>query len=363
MDPNTNVNEFLEAAKAAIAQAGAIGAETAGLRKEREEAENRVNGLKKDQSEQIADTCRRRRAEIDKTYGAELDKCNVQLKKAQQRREKARNQGMKERIADETADIKADIKAINARIRADFKAEHVPGWCNSRFFGALYFPDGLGDVLIIIISFAVAFFVIPYGMYKLFFDGSIVALVIIYILDVLLFGGIYIGISRHTVMEHADVLRQAKLRRREIREDRRKIQSIIRSIEEDENESCYDLAQYDDEIAHIRQQLADITMKKNEAVSTFENVTRNIIADEIISAGRPAIDDAEKRLGDVTARFTAAEAARKQKTEELAGKYEPYLGREFMSITRIERLQAIISHGTSTNISEAIEEYNRQYDI
>jgi len=363
MEPITDLNKFFEDAKRELSEYHELGNETNQLKSEREKLDGQLAQLIKQRDESISQTCKKRRSEIDKTYDSELSKGSERLRKAQNKRDKAKSQGVRERIADETAELRGDNKNIESSIRSSFKSEGVPGFCNTKLYYALYFPKSFGDVLIIILCFAIAFFLIPFAIYKLCFDTNTLALIIIYILDVLLFGGLYVGISRATVVQHHDVLVSGQNARMTIETNKKKIAHITKSIQNDTNESYYDLAVYDDEIAHIKQQLADVTMQKNEAINTFENVTKNIITDEITNNAKGAIDETSAKLESTTAAYNDAEQRRKAKALELSNNYEVYLGKEFMSRAKIEKLQEIIAHGTATNISEAIEEYNRQYDI
>ena len=80
---------------------------------------------------------------------------------------------------------------------------------------------------------------------------------------------------------------------------KRKSKSLSHSIEKDGNEDIYDLEKYDDEIACAQQELSDIAAKKKDAISSFENVTRNIIADEIEGNHRAEIEEKEQKLQEV----------------------------------------------------------------
>lgn len=363
MEPTQDLNLFLAGAKAALAEISQLNAETAKLREEKSKLEASVDSQKRKLEDTLDQTYNKRRSEIDKTYDGEIAKCNDKLKRARAKREKAKNQGVKGRIADETAYLRKDIKNIESQIRSEFKKNGIPSFCNSGFYFSLFMPRSFKDILILILTFAITFFLIPFGIWKLFFEGNTIALLIIYVIDILLFGGIYIAISQSTVTKHHDALIRVRALKKKIADDRRNIDDITDNIRNDSNESHYDLAVYDDEIAHITQQLADITMQKNEAISKFENVTRNIITEEITGNARPAIEEAEAKLADVTARFNETDSARKAKALEISSNYEVYLGKEFMNRSKIEKLEDIINHGTVTNISEAIEEYYRQTDI
>ncbi|MDO4939520.1 MAG: hypothetical protein Q4E54_06125 [Lachnospiraceae bacterium] len=363
MEPNQDLKAFINSAEQALAELNELNTQTSQLKSEKASLESNVNQQKKKLDDTLNQTYKKRRDEIDKTYDGEIAKCNDKLRRAKAKREKAKNQGIKERISDETAPLRGEIKGIESQINSEIKKNGVPSMCNSGLFFSLFMPGSFKDILIIILLFAVVFFLIPFGVWKLFFDGSTIALFIIYVIDVLVFGGLYITISQSTVMKHHDSLVKIRSQRKEIAEAKKQIDHLADSIKNDSNESQYDLAVFDDEIAHINQQLADITMTKNDAISKFENVTKNILTEQIVSNAKPAIDEATAKLNEVTARLNEVDAARNAKALEISDKYEVYLGREFMTRSKLEELAQIIDHGTVTNISEAKEEYYRQTDI
>ena len=78
------------------------------------------------------------------------------------------------------------------------------------------------------------------------------------------------------------------------------------------NEDIYDLEKYDDEIACAQQELSDIAAKKKDAISSFENVTRNIIADEIEGNHRAEIEEKEQKLQEVNDSLAQLESSIRQ---------------------------------------------------
>ena len=61
---------------------------------------------------------------------------------------------------------------------------------------------------------------------------------------------------------------------------------IEKSIRRDKNEKMYNLEKFDDEIAQLEQEIRRISTQKQEALNSFEQVTKTIIADEILSGSQ-----------------------------------------------------------------------------
>ena len=358
-------NQFLNDAKVALANANALNAKVAQLKKKKSKADAAFENEKKSVAATIDQRIKKRRDEIKNTYDSELDKANELLRKASAKKAKAKNQGIKERIADETYALRDTNRSLNSQIKTNFRRAKVPFYCEWGIFYRLFYPQSVLDFLIIILAFAICFAAIPFGLWHfLFSDKGIAALVVIYIADIVVFGGLVLAINRATVLKHQSVLTDAVQLRKIIANNEKKIDNIVNSIRNDSSEAHYDLGSYDDEIARIKQQLADITMKKNDALNTFENVTKNIITDEINNNAKAKLDELSAQCDEIGAELTEADTRRNEAAMDLSNNYEVYLGKEFMTEERINALQEIINHGTASNLSEAIEEYkDKLYDI
>ncbi len=361
MDQNTiNYPEFFDAAKQALRDRDELKLQEENLRDACDGLEKDLEAEKKQMNDAIALTIKKRQSEVTKTYDSEIEEGQAKLKKAGAKREKAKSIGVKERIAQETASLNAENKELAESIKTLFKNNNVPGICNTDLYYTIFFPHRFFDFVKLIILFAVIFALLPCGIYYFLPAKKPIYLVIIYIAIVLIFGGLYIAIGNATKLKHLDILLKGKGIRDEIHLNKKKIKTITTSILRDKNESKYNLAEFDDEISHINQELADTTMKKKEALQTFENVTKNIITDEITENARPRLEEITAKLTETRAQLRDIESKRKSKVLEITDNYEMYLGKEFLNAEGIDALADIMAHGTAANISEAIEEYHKR---
>ncbi len=310
---------------------------------------------KKTLEETINSTVRKRREAIASRYDAEMDKAEEKLKKARVKREKAKNQGMKERISEETADLRSENRDVQMQIKTLFKQKHIPAYCNTGWYYALFFPRHLGELVIFLVTVLICFLAIPYGAYMLVPERQPLHLLGIYFLAVLIFGGFYILVTNRTKARHMETLKEARLMRDHIYSNNKKIRLITRSIQRDKNEKMYDLEKYDDEISQLEQEIQNIASQKQEALNSFEQVTKTIISDEILSGAKPRIDELSARYREIKKAIVETEAEMKQKNLEITGKYAGYLGKEYMDPMKIGELMEIIRSGRASNISEAIE--------
>ncbi|RGY97693.1 hypothetical protein [Clostridium sp. AM58-1XD] len=303
---------------------------------------------KKTVNDNIAATIKKRREEINSSYDKEIAKGQDKLKKARVKREKAKSQGMKERIAEETADLHKENRDLKLQMKTMFQKNHVPAVCNSSLYYAMFFPRWFGEILKLLIAVLICFLAVPYGIYLALPEKKTWMMVVICFLCVVIFGGLYIWISNRTKLLHMEVLRTGRTLRDQMHSNRKKIRVITSSIKKDRNEALYDLEKYDDEIARVEQELQDVANKKKEALNTFEQVTKMIISDEIANNARPRVDKLREEFQQVTAGTKELEGQIKDMTLFITDHYGTYLGNEFLNPLKIGELSEIIKSGKAS---------------
>ena len=325
------------------------------LKEQGERQEKELAAAKKAVTDSVNQTIKKRRSEIDASYDKEIAKGQERLKKARSQREKAKNKGMKERIAEETSQLREHNRDLQVQMKTIFQKDKVPVFCRTTFYYALYYARGLKERLIGLVTFLICFLVLPCGIYFLLPDRKIWYLVLVYFADIIIFGGLYVTIGNRSRSRYHDALKQGREIRNLLNSNEKKIKVITHSIEKDGNEDIYDLEKYDDEIACAQQELSDIAAKKKDAISSFENVTKNIIADEIEGSHKAEIEEKEQKLKEVNNNLAELENSIRQQNIHITDTYGPYLGKEYLDTDKLMELSRIIQAGTASNITEAIE--------
>ena len=308
----------------------------------------------------VNSTVKKRRDEIEKSYDDELGKLQDKLKRTRTRREKAKNQGIKERIKEETQELHAHNRELAVRMRTLFQSDRVPFVCKSPLYYALYFPRGFKEFLTVLITFAICFLLIPCGIYKLLPEQKTLYLAMIYGVDVVVFGGLYILIGNWTKDRHLAALQEGRSIRSLIAANNRKIAVITSSIRRDRSEALYDLEKYDDEISQMEQDLEETAKKKKDALNTFENVTKTILTDEITGNSRAKLEQLKEAHQEVESRLHYTETVIKEKRIFITDTYECYLGKEFLNPEKLDALKHILDNSTAVNLSEVIAEYRER---
>lgn len=311
-------------------------------------------------ADMIQQTVKKRREEVTATYDREISKAQEQMKKARGKREKAKNQGMKERIADETSELHAYNRELRMRMKTIFKQNHVPGYCNTSLYYSLYFARGWKEFFSFFLFAAVVFAAIPCGAYFLIPDRKPLYLVLIYVVDIFVCGGIYLKIGNVTKVRYMDSLKEGRKIRDQIRSNNKKIQVITTTIRKDRNDSQYDLEKYDDEIAQFQQELNDVTAKKKEALNAFESVTKNILQDEIENNHKERLEQLRTEYEQVKEQLRIVSSEVKNRRLDVTDHYGTYLGKEFTDPEKIDVLCQLVREGKAQNVSDAIAAYGSQ---
>lgn len=356
----TDYSAFLADAGQAVGELTELERREQELSAEEQQLEKTLESEKKAVSDAIHSTIRRRNDEISSSYDKEIAKGQDRLKRIRAKREKAKSQGVRDRIEEETAELKSHNRELKVKLRTLLQQKHVPFFCGSGFYYSLFFPRSVREFLTLLITLCVCFLAVPFGIYSLLPEQKLLVLFGIYFGVILVFGGLYIMISNTTRGRYGDTLKEGRAIRSQMQTNCQMMRVIIRNIKKDKNEAIYNLEKYDDEIAQLEEDLEQIARKKKEALSTFDNVTRTIIADEITSNSQQKIDELGEKLEEAAGQRRYVETMLKEKKIFITDNYESYLGHEFLTAERLEALKELIDSGRAKNITEAIDLYKNR---
>lgn len=358
--PITDYGAFFDAAKQAVQELDDLKQKEKMLQNLEKQLESSLKTKQKQVSETIALTVKKRNDEIAKSYDVEIAKTQDLLKKVRGKREKARNQGEKERIADETQGLIHDNEELRDQMKTMFRTNHVPGFCAGNLYYALYFTKELKEMMTVFLMVMLCFLLIPCGIYMALPQKMTLYLILIYVVDILLFGGLYVKIGNSTKMKHMDCLKEGRNIRNQIAANKKQMKKIAKSIRKDKNETVYNLEKFDDEIAQLEQDKMQAERQKKEALNTFETVTKTIISDEIMENHKEEFDQMESDLAKTVADLKETQSAARTKALYITDHFEVYAGKEYMTLEKLEELEEIIASGKAANLSDAIINYKSQ---
>lgn len=355
--PITDYAAFFDGARQAVKELEQLRQKQDQLEDDEKKLEKSLQARQRMVAETISVTLKQRTEEISKSYDAEISKLQDQLKKVRAKREKAKNQGVKERIEEDTAPLEKENQDLAARMKTLFRSNHVPGYCRNGYYYALYFTKGFKEAGWLLLTLLVCFLAVPCGIYFLIPERKSLYLIFIYVAVIFIFGGLYVVIGNRTKLKYMDVLKEGRTIRNKIRSNHKEMKVIAKTIRRDKNESVYNLEKFDDEIAQLSQDMDQVTKKKKDALNTFETVTRTIISDEIAGNHKEELDQMQADLEETTESLRTMRNLIKETALSMTDHYEVYVGKDFMTEERLNALDRIIKSGSASNISEAIVVY------
>ncbi len=244
-------------------------------------------------------------------------------------------------------------------MRTLFQKNRVPAFCGSTLYYALYYPRAEGDRAVSHNSGAVFSGAALRRLFFLIQQRQMWILAAVYFADVLLLGGAYVTVGNRTRLRYEETLKRGRAIRNTLRSNCKKIKVITRSIQRDGDEALYNLEKYDDEIAWAEKELEEIASRKRDALITFENVTKNIISDEIMEHNRKRLDEMEAACEETSEALKKLESSIREQNIHITDTYGPYLGKEFMEPDQLTELLKIFQSGSASNLTEAMDIYRK----
>lgn len=348
---------FLAEARNALDELSVMSDREKQLRADEERLERTLETEKKAVADNIRLTVKKRAEEISASYDKEIVKGQDRLKRVRSKREKAKSQGVKDRIEEETATLRDYNRELRLKMKSLFQQKHVPRYCRSALYYCLYFPRWFKEFLVLLLMILIFFLGIPCGIYYLIPNRQPLYLAGIYLLDILVFGGVYIAVGNKGKLHNLETLKEGRKIKDQIHSNDKKIKVITSTIRKDRNESLYNLEKYDDEIAQIEQELTRVTDQKKEALNTFESVTKVIISDEIMHNNQERLDGLEEEYEQAAGQLRATEAKVKERRLYITDHYGMYLGSDLLEPLKIAELAALVQEDKAKNLSEAVEMY------
>ncbi len=326
------------------------------LLKEEARLDKLIAGKEKDLNDETENTLKKRKSELVATFESQLTALNARNKKIKAKKEKDKGVKVSERIFEETAELRDRNKELALEIKTKLKAGKTPKLCNTTLFYALFMPKGIGELLLFFAVLLLVFLVIPFGIYLLFFAKkfSELALAIIYVILILLVGSAYLAVNNKIKEPHLDTIRAVRLLRNQYRRNSKNVRDIQKGIKNDADESAYGLEQYDDELNEIAAEITRVTEEEKQAVTVFETETAPQIKEEIRGRYASELASLKESYTDVCANQKATEDKVKEYSLMMSKQYEAYIGKDMLTVQKLDRLISRIEKGEANDIGEAL---------
>lgn len=331
------------------------------LNSEEVKLEKSILNKEKAISDEISSTTKKRKDEIEDSYNAPIETIRTRIKKIRSKKEKSKNTKKTERIEAETAELREEFRQLSLEGKATFKKNKIPAACNTKLFYSLFMPKGMGDLLIICISLILVLFALPCFIYFIILpEEQMIYLVLIYIITVVFFGGIYMLIENNIKDKHRDSIQMVRIIRNNMVQNKKKRKKIKKNIVKDKDESLYGLEKFNQELQELDKEILALSEQKKEALTIFENTTRFVISEEIKLRHQEELAQIQREYDRIYTEVKNNEVKIKKLSIDITSYYETYLGKEFMSVEKLSQLESLMNDNKLATISEAITLYKQE---
>lgn len=341
------------------------------LRNELAEYRNQEKNLKKtivteEKSilDEIAQTIRKRKNEIEKVYDDQIEANKAKSRAVRAKRDKAKSKRVDERVAEETSELTEENRQLQVEMRTLFKAQHVPSICLSKLFYALFMTKRFLEILVLIVAILVMYAGIPSLVYLLcvnvfFKDSAQVTILCTLTVSLTLFvlGFIYLLVVNKVKIKHYDTLMEGRGIKDKIAANKRQMKAIRNKINKDKDDSVYGLDKFDKKLEDLEEELNQISMEKQEAMTVFENETKQLLTNEVNDRRLGTLEQMKASIETMEEEMTTLDEDIQNSSLAIANNYGAILGKEFCTPTKVADLISLMEDGTADTVSEAIAAY------
>ena len=319
------------------------------------EAERALNTLKKTIEKEKEDTVKARRGDIESDYARQLKASENNISKAESERSKARTKGVNDRIAESLIPAKAEIKDLKGQIAAIVKSSGLPAFCKGKAFYTLFCAKGVGEILKLVLLFLLVLVALPFAV-TYFLQKTWMKILVFIAIDAAAVL-IYILIYSATVARKQDAVAQCRYIVDRIKADEKIIRQITKNIKGDNDDSSYNLGNYDEEISKHTTLRDDISQKRQQALSEFDYRTAETIRNDIdqryagrLSETQDSYNQLSDSLKEISDRITAEEME--------ISRFTQYVGAKNLNHESLQKMIDLVNAGEAQSVSDAALKIN-----
>ena len=278
--------------------------------------EEKKKDLENKAKELIAKTIYEKKQEIERSYDEVLREAEVRLKATEKEKESEKKKNLDRVVEHNTRSTREDNTYLKNEINKILRDNKLPGFVNSGFYMALWYPKSIGSIFGVFIAVIIVLLIptlLSFVIYKkellVQFPNSIIRYIVIaliYLAFIFVFGLIWLIIDKLTKKNIAALDNIIELRKN-IEENKTKIANITRETTQNMNDSEFDYTKLDREIEAERMEVENYKKKKKEAVDNFVNVTQDEITKGIESAASKDIDAIVNEMDEVKAELSTVQ--------------------------------------------------------
>lgn len=335
-----------------------------------------VSAGEKSIKNEIESTTKRMRSEVEDGYDKQLSSIRGERKKTSSDKNKQVEAGKASRLKDVAKDIRSETKDTERELKKLFRKNNVPLFCRTKLFYIMFMPDGGSQILAMVALHALFLLAIPglvmfllrtvwVGKSSLSSGMKIFLWVFIPLMLFLINLTAIVLIHLKVKKKYREPLRTARNYRRSIAKNDRQIRDLKRSIDQDQDESRYNVKDFDQKLGEMDDRADQVRGEKKNALSEFDGQTAGDIRKEIESRRLPELERKKEELNALDGQLEAAEAKQQEMERVIREEFIPAVGQtmvreNMLKKDRLDRLVAIMEDGQAATIADALIVYRRQ---
>lgn len=279
---------------------------------------------------------------------------NKRLKDVKNEREKAKDRGIKNRIENETHTLVEENRDLHRTIRKNLKENGLPAYCDTKWFYTIYCTQGGMEWLVKLAVFAICLIVIP-GIVVSIVNPWWFLKIILWVIVMVVFIVIYMTIYLLTKDKDNGVLEDVRTERYKISDNEKNIRKIKRDIKTDNDESYYNLEEFDSETLELQEKIAEAIEVKNEKLREFEENKKSVIIDEVNAKHFDIIENKKDEINKKAEEYQKAIKLYNESSTLISEKYEKYLTKQYTNKLSVQKMIEFIQNGQAENVEQALE--------
>lgn len=316
--------------------------------------EKELEDLKKNIEKETSDTVNQEMNKEVEEENITINATNSKLKEIKNKRGKAKEKGVKKRMEEETAQLCSENKETRRFIRKTLKENNLPAFCDTKWFYTLYCTQGIVELAIKMLVFALGLIVIPYILVKIINPWFLLKGVV-WIVAALIFIAVYVTVFLSSKDKDNGTLEEMRGHREKIDDNNKKIREIKRNIRKDTDESIYGLENFDKSISELQNVLDEAKKQKEIKLKKFENEKKSSVIEEIQEKYKESIKDKEYEISNKAGMCKIKNDELISVEEILKNDYEKYLTKPYINVGCIRRMLELVEGGNAKDIGEAFE--------
>lgn len=342
----------------AIAEAEALSKEASELSELKDRSDRvaaSLSGTLKSRDKEIKNTVSAKRHELSKEFDLKISKSKKKLNSERSARAKEKEKQIKGRISSDTSYLRQENERLKGDFSDLFKSNDIPGMCKSGIYYTLFMPKGFWEYLSAALIFVCVFVLLPFLSVLIFPDIGLLHFAALYLFLILIFGGAYIITANSTRHKSPEVFKEGRAYRNQIKENRRRMRNIAKSIRRDSDDSKYELSEFDERVLKADEELKALNEEKKSSLDRFDGVTAKELSEDISKKFQPDIDKLTESSKELSEKLSALKSSHDERTYRFKESFGPSLGEENLKLSKLQRLSYLLESGECESLEDAVK--------